>query len=343
MKKRIRILPVVLSLLLLISCGGIDKSGADANWSDSNAFTDSSAESIASSESSSESGNASSSAAELSETAHPDESSAAETEYQGPPADAFDCRTQFESGMRAAPLYGTGFVFARSGLNLREQPTASSKKLMTIPYGTEIEVTELNVTGTLHYSGVRWLKAKTNGLEGYVLSDYVAVSCSKPGSEMTREEKAALGVLMYYQSRRLLDYYLYEGGIAVTAIDTNYDHLLDGEWQKLSPEGLTVSKLMDDYNRYFSMEFPFRTQQLYKEYDGSLYLEIVEGENLYLQYDELAYLTDETDNRLTFDAMGHWNTEGEFVMYTENGGVSHDQFVLEYTDGVWKTAAYRHL
>ena len=265
------------------------------------------------------------------------------TEYPGPPADAFDCRTKFKSSSYAAPLTGTGTVFARSGLNLREKPSASAKKIKTLPFGTALTVSALTVNGTLHDRGTRWIKVKADGKEGWVSADYAAVLCTKPADKMTQEEKAALGILMYYQSKNLTNLFLYEGGISATDIDSR-TLKIDGElWQKLSPKGLTVQSILDDYEKYFSMEFPYTVTEIYCEHDGWLYTWLPDTENLYLQYDELVSLTSESADKLSYDAEGHWNTEGEFVMYPENGGISHEPFVLEYIDGVWKTAQYSNL
>ncbi len=266
------------------------------------------------------------------------ESQPQQTEPNELPNGAFDCRPQFENGSRISPITGKGWVFARSGLNLREKPSASSKKLTTIPFDTMIDVTALTFTGELSDDEARWLKVKTGGKEGYVSANYVAVSCSKKGGEMNDEERAALGMLMYYQSRRILEYYIFDGALRATGVDLK--NMTEDYWAKLSPKGLTLQKIMDDFGRYFSMDYPYDPMRLYREENGWLYMQVETPENPYLDYDELTYLTKKTDTKLTYRAVGHWFTEGEFVMYTENGGIQNESFVIEYVDGVWKTAKY---
>ena len=265
------------------------------------------------------------------------EESTVETEPAELPADAYDCRIPFESGTRTSPISGKGFVYARSGLNLRGKPSTSSQIIVTIPFSTEIDVTALTFNGDLFEDDARWLKVKYGAKEGYVLANYVAVSCSKKGSEMDDEERAALGMLMYYQSRRILEYYIFDGALRATGVDL--DHIKD-MWAKLSPQGLTLKTIMDDFGKYFSMPYPYNLDNMYREENGSLYMYCETPENPYLDYDELTYLTEKSDTKLTYRAVGHWFTEGEFVMFPDNDGIEYEKFVLEYKDGVWKTAVY---
>ena len=253
------------------------------------------------------------------------------------PSDALDVRMLFPAGGSVA-LSGSGVVFARDGLNLRSQPTASSQKLALLKHGAAVKVKNAVCAAVKKHTPECWYQVEAGGKTGFISAEFAAVSFDTPVSAMDDTQRSALGILLFRQAYKLNWYFTQEGGIAATAYLTQKE---DAEgWIPLEPKGLTVEKLLADYRKYFAMDFPYDINNCYREKDGTLYVMDEHPENPYVDYEELAFLTAATDDSLTYRTRAQWYTTGEFVMVTENDGVTEDDFVLNYTDGIWKIARF---
>lgn len=262
--------------------------------------------------------------------------STAQTEPASP-AEAVDVRTLFPAGGSVA-LSGSGTVFARDGLNLRSQPTANSQKITLLKHGAAVKVKNAVCAAVKHHTPECWYQVEAGGQTGFISAEFAAVSFDTPASAMDDTQRSALGILLFRQAYKLNQYFTQEGGIAATAYLTQKED--DEGWIPLEPKGLTVEKLLADYRKYFAMDFPYDIQNCYREKDGTLYVMDEHPENPYVDYEELAFLTAGTDDSLTYRTRVQWFTTGEFVMVTENDGVTEDDFVLKYTDGSWKIARF---
>ena len=254
------------------------------------------------------------------------------------PASYLDVRTLFPKGGSVA-LSGSGVVFARDGLNLRSQPTASSQKITLLKHGTAVKVKNAVCTGvSKKHNPECWYQVDAGGKTGFVSAEFVAVSFDTPDSAMDDTQRSALGILLFRQAYKLNWYFTQEGGISATAYLTQ-KQTADG-WIPLEPKGLTAEKILSDYKQYFDMDFPYPIEDSYKQTGDTLYVTGNFPENFYVDYEELAFLTGRTSDSITYRSKAQWFTTGEFVMYTENGGVTEEDFVIRYTDGVWKIARF---
>ena len=236
-------------------------------------------------------------------------------------------------------LTGTGFVFARSGLNLRSQPTANSQKLALLKHGTTVKLKNA-VCANMSKKHIPecWYQVEANGQTGFVSAEFVAAAFDAPLNDLDDTQRAALGILLYRQAYKLYNYFFLEGGISATAKLEN--KATEDGWLPLEPKGLTIDSLLRDYAKYFASDFPYPIEDCYREQGGTLYVKETFPENFYVDYDELTELNAVTDSTMTYKAVGHWFTTGEFVMITENNGITEEKFVLQYTDGYWKIAGF---
>jgi uncharacterized protein YgiM (DUF1202 family) len=79
-------------------------------------------------------------------------------------------------GLSAQQQYGTLYVAAKNGLNMRESPEEGSNVLIKIPYGTKVtiiqseeEVKKIITEGMTGY----WQKVKYNNKTGYIVDSYL--------------------------------------------------------------------------------------------------------------------------------------------------------------------------
>ncbi|MCR5305423.1 MAG: SH3 domain-containing protein [Oscillospiraceae bacterium] len=256
----------------------------------------------------------------------------------GIPSDAVDVRTAFPKG-GSVVLSGSGVVFARDGLNLRSQPSASSQKITLLKHGTAVKVKNAVCTGvSKKHNPECWYQVDAGGKTGFVSAEFVAVSFDTPDSAMDDTQRSALGILLFRQAYKLNWYFTQEGGISATAYLTQ-KQTADG-WIPLEPKGLTAEKILSDYKQYFDMDFPYPIEDSYKQTGDTLYVTSNFPENFYVDYEELAFLTGKTNDSITYRTKAQWYTSGEFVMYTENNGVTEEDFIIRYTDGIWKVARF---
>ena len=272
------------------------------------------------------------------ETSESGTQTAADTQPEIPMDQPLNVGALFPKG-GSVVLTGTGYVFARSGLNLRSQPTANSQKITLLSHGTTVKLKNAvcaNI-GKRHIPEC-WYQVEANGKTGFVSAEFVAAAFDAPPDSLDDVQRAALGLLLYRQAYKLLDYFFREGGIAATAKPEN--KMTDDGWYPLEPKGLTIEKLLADYAKYFSSAFPYPIEECYEQRGDTLYVAANYPENFYVDYDELTELNGTAGNSLIYKAVGHWFTTGEFVMITENNGLTEERFVLQFTDGAWKIAEF---
>ena len=236
-------------------------------------------------------------------------------------------------------LTGTGFVFARSGLNLRSQPTANSQKITLLKHGTTVKLKNA-VCSNISKKHIPecWYQVEANGQTGFVSAEFVAASFDTQPDSLDDVQRSALGILLYRQAYKLHEYFFLEGGVSATAKPES--KRTDDGWYALEPKSLTIEKILSDYAKYFSSEFPYPIEECYQQRGDTLYVADNHPENFYVDYDELTELNACTDSTLTYKAVGHWYTTGEFVMMMENNGITEEKFVLQYADGTWKIAEF---
>lgn len=75
------------------------------------------------------------------------------------------------------------YIATRSGLNLREAPEATAKRLLTIPYGTQIEIEPTDQKIALEGLEGNWIKTSFKGKTGYA-ADLYLVSLPLPGPKV---------------------------------------------------------------------------------------------------------------------------------------------------------------
>ena len=74
-------------------------------------------------------------------------------------------------------LSGKGYVFAKSGLRMRDKPSTSGNQVGTVKFGTTVSITALAVNGNSYgWNNNRWYRIKADGKTGYVSSEYVTLS-----------------------------------------------------------------------------------------------------------------------------------------------------------------------
>ena len=71
-----------------------------------------------------------------------------------------------------------GTVTTTDGLNVRSEANTESSVLTTLSYGTQVDVVEVNASGT-------WHQITYNGVTGYVIGDYLQVTEAKVYGQVT--------------------------------------------------------------------------------------------------------------------------------------------------------------
>ena len=252
-------------------------------------------------------------------------------------ADLPDIAELFRKGA-SAELHGDGYVFARDGLNLRDKPTAMGKKLTTLGHGTAVKVKSVTRADALYdYPFDCWLEVDAGGKHGYVSAEFVAFSCTDAPDKLNEGQQAALGVVLFQQARKLRDYFFREGGIRATGIAKQPD--ADG-WYAVEPKSLTLQQNLADYDKFFATEIWGGMESVYKVQNGQLYLEAMYPENPYTDHELLTQIIGITADSLTYCMYTQWYTTGEFVMFTENNGVTTAPFIIQYIGGTWKVTEF---
>lgn len=248
-----------------------------------------------------------------------------------------DIQALFVPGASAA-LSGKGYVFARDGLNLRDKPSSAGKKITTLKHGTEVTVKSVtNAKKTDDYGAQCWFAVEAGGKSGYVSAEFVALSCTDAPDSLTEMQQAALGIVLFQQGRKLRDYFFQEGGIRATKIAKQP---VGDEYYALEPKTLTLDQIKQDYDKYFAVEIWGGLDPVYKKQNGQLYIQPVVPENPYTDHELLTKITDVTADSITYCMHTQWYTEGEFVMFRENNGVTEAPFIIKYLGGAWKIAEF---
>ena len=253
------------------------------------------------------------------------------------PTEPFSVQELLERG-ETVPLRCSGSVYTMAydsdGTDLFETPGGDTEPIAHLADGRELEVTGICVTGALWNWTDRWLMVKIDGLTGYVLADDILVQCTWRASQMTEEERAALGAVLYYQS--MTQYLLFQRWGGTIADGFTGDYSLEG-FDRLKPDGLTVAQLRDAFHMFFTDDFPDDFDECYREEDGALWVITGYGDNIALDYTVPYQLTEQSDERLVFDTKSHWYIE---IADTE---WEYYPFEIVYADGLWRTAVMTEL
>ncbi len=229
----------------------------------------------------------------------------------------------------------TGTVTAPDGLNLRESPGTGGKKITLLEDGTAVEVLGLKVSGNLYDLNDRWLKVRADGQEGYALAEYIAVECSTPAAQLSEQERAALGTVLYYQAMHLYPDYHRHAGPRGEYLDQFKDGFCRVVTKGNANDALTLENLKKEFHRYFSADCENDLDRCYIEDMGKLYVLVGYGDNVSTDYVLPNRMTAQSDTELKFDILVHHHPEfvdEEFPEWV------HDTFRLVYEDGSWKTA-----
>lgn len=260
------------------------------------------------------------------------------TTAQGSTDTAYPIDQIFRGG-KVANISCEGTVFAPDGLNLRQKPSASSQKIKLLKDQTKLEVTGITLAGSIHDYEQRWLRVRAGSDEGYVLAEYVNCKCSEKAENLTEENRAALGVILYYQSMRLYLDFQREGG--VPRMTHTQKFLQNGNYMQLTPKGMTLKKLKENFHSYFAKSYDDSfIDECYVEQDGYLWSVTGYGDNVMLDYVELDRLEKQEPNALTYNVTVHWFNLAEEDDFTE---FEEKPFRLVYEDGCWKTAVMESL
>ena len=232
-----------------------------------------------------------------------------------------------------AALSCTGTVIAPDGLNLREAPGVSGKKITTLDDGTALEVLGLAVSGNLYDLSERWLKVRADGREGYALAEYIAAECTTPLSSLSEPERAALGTVLYYQALHLYPDYHRKGGPR----GTYTDQFKDG-FCLVSSDIKTLADLKKEFHRFFSVNCSDYLDECYLEDGGNLYVMVGYGDNVSTDYVLPDSMEQTDDNTLSFSITVHHFPEFADTNFPE---WDSDLFRIVYEDGAWKTAVIK--
>ncbi len=122
--------------------------------------------------------------------------------------------TSFMNKVDTAYPTGDYLISADSGLNLREQPTTSSSRLVTIPKGATVTITETRkIDGTV--TNAWWGKTTYNGKTGWISLDYATLI-----SKITKIEISSLPTRVVFNEGETFTYegltirLVYENGVS---------------------------------------------------------------------------------------------------------------------------------
>ena len=252
--------------------------------------------------------------------------------------DPTDFRSLFDASHRSVPISAEGVIYGTEDAVIYEQPDSASRQLSHLPAGVKIRAVALTVTGQHYLPENRWLRVRTNNLEGYLPAQAAAVRCSTPYDELDSRQRAALGIMMYYQSMQLFLTYQREGGMDACGRSGEFD--AEG-YERLLPEGLTLKQLRTSFHGYFAEAFPDDFDQTYQQKDGGLWVLTGYGDNVSLDYTEIYLLTAQGSDTLIYDTRAHL-----LPGYNDVSGGSEWQkypFMLVFENGYWKTAEMTEL
>jgi hypothetical protein len=211
-----------------------------------------------------------------------------------------------------------------------------------IPYGTNLNI--ISLCDNFRYgSGDPMLLTEYNGKRGYVHSRYVLVDNEVDISTYTLEQKYAFGVLFYNQAEVLLFDFCHNGGIA----DCTRSEEFEDVFVKLLPKGITISQLTNDFYKYFSTDYTYGDAEGlrmdfsnygYREKDGYLWVSTSFGDDVSLDYNEVAEMTNCSTEELDYTIINHI-----YPQYYDYYGYEQTwfSFSLRLEDGLWKVAVLR--
>lgn len=136
---------------------------------------------------------------------------------------------QSESDPVSTPSIGKGIVKAAGGLNLRETTSATGNKLITVPYGSIVDLVEKQGD---------WYKAKYQGKTGWLAAEYVTLTDSAGSSG---ETQVVQGVIAASGGLNLRETAASSGNVLVTIPQGTTVNLTEkqGEWYKATYQGKT--------------------------------------------------------------------------------------------------------
>lgn len=269
-----------------------------------------------------------------SSTASPEGSDSAEVPAGVQRGDGYDMTQIFDADHFAACIC-SGTVTAPDGLNLREAPGTGGRKITLLEDGTEVEVLGLKVSGNLYDYNDRWLKVRADGQEGYALAEYITAECSTPAAQLSEQERAALGTILYYQAMHLYPDYHRTAGPRGEYLDQFRDGFCRVVTKGSTGDPLTLANLKKEFHRYFSADCDNYLDECYIEDMGKLYVMVGYGDNISTDYVMPDRMTAQSDTELKYDILVHHHPEFADENFPE---WDHDTFRLVYEDGVWKTA-----
>ena len=228
---------------------------------------------------------------------------------------------------------------AHDGLVLREGPSTDTKQLDLIPYGTNINI--ISVCDDFRYgNGNSMVLTEYNGKKGYVHSRYILISNSVDLSNFTIKQKFAFGVLYYNQAQDLQFDFWHNGG----TFDCTSTGEYDGVYVKLLPAGITISKLTEEFYKYFSNDYTYGDAEglkvdfnhSYKEKDGYIWQATGFGGDPSWDYDEVIEMTDNAPDRIRFKVIHHYDPQ-----FYEYYGCETKEYLLslKLEEGLWKIDA----
>ena len=179
-------------------------------------------------------------------------------------------------GRSEIALSGKGYVFAKSGLRLRDKPSTSANQISMISFGETVDITALAVSGNSYADNTRWYRINADGKTGYVSADYVAAKFSQTLSDLSDLQLGAMVNFLYCQHNTLFPIFTSRGGFS-GSVDSSDS--IDG-FQRVLPDSLTTAQICDEFYQYFAKYYHRNelTQEpdsghtvFYREIDGKLY------------------------------------------------------------------------
>ena len=247
-----------------------------------------------------------------------------------------DLKTVLPTDGTEIPLNARGQVCALDGLNLRKEPRASSDKQKLLLHASSVDIRGLVLTGPCQKLENRWLHVRAGGTDGYVSAEYVLTQCSLAPESLNDQQRAALGVILYYQGARLHRLFGYEGGIRrVSFTGTRSEE----GFRQISVQSLTKSQLYSDCQKYFTSQFAKDLLSVaYYEERGTLW---VQPESYYkhsltsLKSAEPQQLKEKDGSYMVFSVYMDWNVPADAVAFDVPDMLD---FTVVYESSCWKIA-----
>lgn len=243
------------------------------------------------------------------------------------------------SSQKEITLSGKGYVYASSGLRLRDQASASGKQLGSVKFGTTVEILGLAVKGDSYdWENNRWYRIKADGKTGYVSADYVAATFSQKPGELSAAELAGMTNFLYCQHLRLFPKFALEGGFTGSVDDSDHQSGDFGDYVRIKPDSLTVDAIYQDFYKYFAKRY--HTGELnqsapnatvfYKTFNDRLYAACPYMEGWEVAGQVANEIIEISDEEITVKA--------QYTVSSADGGsqTANTVYSMYYEDGYWK-------